>query len=106
MVNINMNYKTPIGRLRIMAIAEGISYLLFGITVPMKYLLEIPEPNYVIGMVHGWFFILYTYLCLQNAFIYKWRKRDAALGLVASLIPFGTFYADSKIFKPSEQNPR
>ncbi|WP_109832557.1 DUF3817 domain-containing protein [Reichenbachiella versicolor] len=99
-----MNFKTPIGRLRIMAIAEGISYLLFGVTMPMKYLLDIPEPNYVVGMAHGWFFILYIYLCFQNALLHHWRKRDLAIGLVASLIPFGTFYADQKIFKPTEIN--
>jgi len=99
-----MNIKTPIGRLRAVAIAEGISYLLFGITMPIKYLLDIPQPNYLVGMAHGWLFIFYIFLCLQNALLYKWRKRDTIIGLIASLIPFGTFYADSKIFKYSERN--
>ncbi|UXP31156.1 DUF3817 domain-containing protein [Reichenbachiella agarivorans] len=96
-----MNIKTSIGRLRILAILEGISYLLFGITMPMKYMLDIPQPNYVVGMAHGWLFILYIGICLQNAVIYKWNFKIAALALIASLLPFGTFIADAKIFKPA-----
>jgi len=48
-----MNPGTPIGRLRIIAIAEGISYLLFAITMPLKYVLEITAPNFYVGAAHG-----------------------------------------------------
>lgn len=95
-----MNLKTPIGRLRIFAILEGISYLLFAVTMPLKYVLEITEPNFYVGMTHGWLFIIYVILCIQNSFIQKWNTKTTILALVASLIPFGTFYADAKIFKP------
>ena len=44
---------------RIIAIIEGLSYLAFGITMPLKYMYEITEPNYVIGMLHGLVFLLY-----------------------------------------------
>lgn len=101
-----MTIKTPIGRLRILAICEGVSYLLFGITMPLKYMLDVPQPNYIVGMAHGWFFILYIALCLQNAWIHSWRKRDTALALLASLIPLATFYMDSKLFKEYEKSPR
>lgn len=94
-----MNLKTPIGRLRLFAVLEGISYLLFAITMPLKYGLDIPEPNFYVGMAHGWLFIIYIILCFQNSYIHKWDLKTSALALVASLIPFGTFYADAKIFK-------
>lgn len=95
-----MNLKTPIGRLRLLAILEGTSYLLFAITMPLKYGLDIPEPNYIVGMAHGWLFVLYLILCVQNILIHKWNARTSVMALAASLIPFGTFYADAKIFRP------
>lgn len=98
-----MNLKTPIGRLRLIAILEGISYLMLAITMPLKYILEIPEPNFIVGMAHGWLFILYIALCLQNIKIQKWNFKISLLVLAASLIPFATFFADSILFKPSER---
>lgn len=94
-----MDLKTPIGRLRLFAILEGISFLLFAITMPLKYGLGITAPNFYVGMAHGWLFILYIILCLQNSYVYKWNLKVTALASVASLVPFGTFIADAKIFK-------
>jgi hypothetical protein len=31
--------------------------------------------------------------------VYKWSFMKVALGFLASLVPFGTFYADKKLFK-------
>ncbi|MFY0600723.1 MAG: DUF3817 domain-containing protein [Cyclobacteriaceae bacterium] len=98
-----MNLKTPIGRLRLTAILEGISYLLFAVTMPLKYLLEIPQPNYFVGMAHGVLFLLYGILCFQNIYIYRWSFKVSILVLAASLIPFATFYADHKIFKKEQK---
>ncbi len=95
-----MNLKTPLGRLRLLAILEGISYLLLGITMPLKYMLEITEPNFYVGMAHGWLFILYIILALQNTYIHRWGFKTSLLVLAASLIPFGTFVVDAKILKP------
>lgn len=97
-----MNIKTPIGRLRLVAILEGISYLLFAITMPLKYLLDIKEPNMIVGMAHGWLFILYLVLAGQNILKYQWNWKLATFTLAASLIPIATFIADSKIFKPQQ----
>jgi integral membrane protein len=95
-----MQLKTPIGRLRLLAILEGISYLLLGITMPLKYMMEIPTPNFIVGMGHGWLFIAYIIISLQNAYIHKWSIQTTILVLVASLIPVGTFVIDAKILKP------
>lgn len=101
-----MHLKTPLGRLRLLAILEGISYLLFAITMPLKYALDIPQPNVFVGMAHGWLFILYIIFCIQNIFIYRWKLGQSLLVLAASLIPFGTFIADAKLFKPEETRTR
>lgn len=97
-----MNIKTSLGRFRLVAILEGISYLLFAITMPLKYMLDIKEPNMVVGMAHGWLFIAYIILALQNIFKYKWGWKTAGLALAASLLPFGTFVVDHKILKPQQ----
>lgn len=97
-----MNIKTPIGRLRLLAVLEGISFLLFAITMPLKYGLQIPEPNFYVGMAHGWLFILYVIFCIQNILLHRWGFKVSILSLAASLIPFGTFYADAKVFKPMQ----
>ncbi|MEP5611065.1 MAG: DUF3817 domain-containing protein [Cyclobacteriaceae bacterium] len=94
-----MNLSTPLGRLRFVAIAEGISYLLFAITMPLKYGLGMTEPNFIVGAAHGFLFVLYVGLCLQNSWIHHWNLKISLLILLASLVPFATFYADAKLFK-------
>ena len=105
--NKQMNLSTIIGRLRLLALLEGISFLLFAITMPLKYSFGITQPNFIVGMAHGWLFILYVVFCIQAIFKYKWSIKISFLVLIASLIPFGTFIADAKIFKmtsPQYQN--
>lgn len=98
-----MNLKTFLGRFRLIAIAEGISYLLFAITMPLKYGLDIREPNFIVGAAHGFLFILYGLLALQAIFRYGWGFKTSLIVLGASLVPAGTFYIDAKILKHQEE---
>ena len=91
--------QTWIGKLRIIAFLEGCSYLLFAITMPLKYVYHITGPNKVIGMAHGLLFVLYILLVLKVANENKWAFMKIFWSLVASIIPFGTFYADKKLFR-------
>lgn len=91
--------KTPLGRLRIVAFLEGCSFLMLGITMPLKYLYALPKPNYVVGMAHGVLFISYIFLVLQVSFLHQWNLKKVFWAFVASLVPFGTFYADKKLFR-------
>ena len=79
------------------AFAEGCSYLLFGITMPLKYAYGIKEPNYYIGMTHGILFMLYVLFLVWVAIQYKWSLGKTFLFFIASLLPFGTFYSNSKL---------
>lgn len=78
---------------------EGVSYLLFGITMPLKYMYNILEPNYFVGMAHGVLFMLYCLLGLSCAIKFKWTFGFSFLVFILSLIPFGTFYLDVKHLK-------
>jgi integral membrane protein len=84
---------------RLIAILEGISYLLFAVTMPLKYMYEILEPNFYVGMIHGILFIAYLMLGVRCWVIYKWSIGFVALAVLASLLPFGTFYLDAKYLK-------
>jgi integral membrane protein len=91
-------FKNSLQRFRLIAFLEGCSYLLFAITMPLKYGLGIMWPNYIIGMAHGILFILYMALLLQVSIEYKWPVKKIFLAFIASLVPFGTFYANKKLY--------
>ena len=92
--------KTNLGLLRIIGILEGVSYLLLlGVAMPMKYLAEYDEPMYPTGMAHGLLFTLYVIFVILVTIQLKWKFSTFALALAASVIPFGTFLADKKIFR-------
>lgn len=91
---------TTIKRLRTIALWEGLSLLaLLFVTMPLKYLMDMPQPNYYLGMVHGLLFIIYVFYVIQAKMDFNWNLKTTFLALVASIIPFGTFWADKKIFK-------
>ena len=85
--------------LRVIAWMEGVSFLLFGVSMPLKYGFDIPEPNYVIGMVHGILFVIYNVLILKHSKLKNWSIREIIFLCFLSLVPFGTFYGDHKYFK-------
>jgi integral membrane protein len=92
--------KTQLGRLRIIGFAEGLSFLiLLGIAMPLKYFFGLPETVRVVGMAHGLLFVLYVLLVIQVKIEYGWSLRKMLLALLASVIPFGTFWADAKLFR-------
>ena len=91
--------KSALGRLRIVAFLEGCSYLLLGFTMILKYKFSMPQPNYIVGLAHGILFVLYIVLLLQVSLIHRWNIFKIFMAFIASLIPFGTFYADKVLFR-------
>jgi len=92
--------KSALGRFRIIAFLEGVSYLvLLGIAMPLKYLAGIPQAVRVVGMAHGVLFVLFVILLVQVAAQKSWSFKKSFLSFFSSLIPFGTFYADAKWFR-------
>ena len=92
--------KTQIGRLRILAFAEGVSFLLIlFVSMPLKYIYGFTEPNKIIGLLHGILFIVYCAAVIMIKFDENWGYKKTFLALLASVIPFGTFLADWKLFR-------
>ena len=67
--------------------------------MPLKYGANMPEPNLFMGMIHGVLFIAYCLWVLLVAKQLKWNFKIIFFALIASLLPFGTFIADKKLFK-------
>ena len=96
---------TVIGRLRVVGFLEGMSFLiLLGIAMPLKYKFGMPQMVQVVGMAHGVLFILFIGLSTQATFVYKWSPMKMVMLWLASLVPFGTFYADYKLLRNGEKS--
>jgi integral membrane protein len=89
-----------LAQLRLVAILEGISYLaLLFIAMPMKYIFADVRLMQPVGMLHGLLFVLYVLLLLVASLQNKWGIGLIFKGFVLSLLPFGTFYAEKKLFR-------
>jgi len=85
---------------RIIAFLEGVSYILL-MTVGLYFKYQLGDPTYVklLGMPHGILFvsyILFAFLIKENE---NWVIKDLGIVLLASILPFGTFYVDWKYLK-------
>lgn len=86
-------------QLRFLAIGEGISYLVLFcnmLLVKPNNLVLYKKLLYPIGMAHGVLFMTYCVFVILVAVNKKWNYKITLLGLIASLLPFGTFYFDKK----------
>ena len=84
----------------LISILEGTSFLSFSLTMPLKYIWDIMWPNKIIGMAHGILFIIYMILAIKVCRENKWNFKRFLILTIAALIPFGTFYSDSKYLRP------
>ncbi|MGN8067538.1 DUF3817 domain-containing protein [Mucilaginibacter sp. SG564] len=93
------------GRLRIIAFMEGISLLiLIFIAVPLKYFGHDPSLVKAMGPIHGALFLLFVFNTLSVGVEQQWKfKTTTWKVLIACIIPFGTFYIDSRILRKIEK---
>ena len=95
-----MNIYNTLGRLRLTGILEGLSFIiLLVIAMPLKYVAGKPEMVSIVGMAHGVLFILYISFSILAKFEYAWSWKKMFALWVASVVPFGTFYADYKLLR-------
>ena len=82
---------------KFIARAEGVSLLLLlFIAMPLKYIWEYPKAVEVVGMIHGVLFIAYIAWTIWVYLALKWSVKILAIVILASIIPFGTFYIENK----------
>lgn len=89
--------KTLFPIFRLVALLEGVSYiLLLLIATPVKYFYNDPQYVKILGMPHGLLFLAYIVLAILISKDMEWNNRTLFVVLIASIIPFGTFYVDKK----------
>lgn len=89
---------SPLERLRLVGIAEGISYvLLLFVAMPLKYLAGQPEAVQVVGWAHGVLFIAFVAAVGHVWLVERWSFGRVSWALIASLLPFGTFVLDAQL---------
>ena len=94
---------TPIGRLRVVGLVEGASFLLLlGVAMPLKYIWGMPEAVRVVGSIHGALWIGYLAALGDTWMNRNWHWRRAAVAFVASVLPFGPFVFERSLRE--EQN--
>jgi len=82
---------------RLITLLEGSSYLLLlFVAVPLKYLMGDESYVKLLGMPHGLLFIAYIILSFVMRKKMNWNTTSFIIILLASIIPFGTFYVDKK----------
>ena len=79
------------------SLLEGISYiLLLFVGVPLKYFGDNDVLVKGLGMPHGMLFLAYIVLALMIMGQMKWDLKTTFIVLIASILPFGTFYVNKK----------
>lgn len=95
-----MNLSTPLGRLRLVGMLEGVSFLaLLGIAMPLKYFAGQPEAVRVLGMAHGVLFLAYALALVHAHLEYGWPVKRSALVFLAAFLPFGPFVVDRRLLR-------
>ena len=85
---------------RVISFLEGVSYLLLlFVAVPIKYFNGDDRYVKLLGMPHGLFFMLYIVLAIVIQKQMKWNAKTLGIVMLASIIPFGTFYIDKKYLR-------
>ncbi len=91
---------TLMGQLRLVAFLEGLSLvLLLFVAMPLKYLADMPAMVKIVGMAHGLLFVAYVIYVILAKLEFKWTIGKTLLAIILSVVPFGTFWADWKLFK-------
>jgi len=85
---------------RIISFLEGVSYLLLlFVAVPIKYFQGDASYVKILGMPHGVLFMSYVVLAIVIKKQMQWNLKNLGIVVLASIIPFGTFYVDKKYFQ-------
>ncbi|NOR29158.1 MAG: DUF3817 domain-containing protein [Lutibacter sp.] len=82
---------------RVISFLEGLSFiLLLFIATPIKYYTGNDIFVKTLGMPHGILFLIYIVMAFILKSELKWNAKTFGAVLIASIIPFGTFYVDRK----------
>ncbi|NMH94001.1 DUF3817 domain-containing protein [Pseudonocardia bannensis] len=89
---------TALRAYRIAAWVTGIGLLLLVfVAMPLKYFFDEPRPVALIGMAHGFLYMIYIVCTLILAERCRWKPLQALLVLLAGTVPIASFIAERKV---------
>jgi integral membrane protein len=85
-------------RFRVMAWVTGVMLLvLVFVAMPMKYIGDDDSLVRIVGVAHGWLYIVYIITVLTLAYQARWRPVRTLLVPLAGPVPFASFVAERKV---------
>lgn len=95
----------PIGWFRIVASAEGLSYVALLTAVVAKRVFDQPGGVEVIGPLHGVLFLAYFALVVFEREERGWSIGRTATVLLAALVPLGGFWVERRFLRGAAPMP-
>ncbi len=96
--------KDPVYPLRAIAVVEGFSFLLLlFVSMPLKYYMGMATFSYYVGLTHGCLFIVYVFIAIHTIIRGQINGLQFLRVLIASVIPFGTFFNDPMLKRQQEK---
>ncbi|HLY33353.1 MAG TPA: DUF3817 domain-containing protein [Jatrophihabitantaceae bacterium] len=88
----------PLLRYRVMAIVTGtLLLLLVLVAVPIKYWGDHPGPTAIIGVTHGFLFMVYLLATLDLGIRLRWNPIKLVIVMACGTIPFASLIAERRI---------
>jgi integral membrane protein len=93
-----VSIETALRNYRVIAWITGIGLLvLVLVAMPLKYFFGQPTLVSIVGVTHGFLYMIYIVCTLLLAERCRWRPVDALVILVAGTIPFASFFAERRV---------
>lgn len=87
-------------RYRVMAWVTGVLLLvLVLVAMPLKYLGDDERLVGVVGVAHGWLYLLYLVAAFTLAYRLRWPLGRTLLLLLAGTVPFMSFVAERRVVR-------
>ena len=101
-----MSIETALRAYRIAAWVTGIGLvILVFVAMPLKYFFGQPQLVAVVGVTHGFLYMIYIVCTLLLAERCRWKPFDALLILLAGTIPLAGFFAERRVTAPGAGRP-
>ncbi len=93
-----MSIDTALLAYRIAAWVTGVGLLvLVVVAMPLKYIFGQPELVAIVGVAHGFLYMIYIVCTLLLAERCRWKPVDALLILIAGTVPVASFVAERRV---------
>ena len=93
-----MSIETALRAYRIAAWVTGVGLvILVFVAMPLKYFFGQPTLVSIVGVTHGFLYMIYIVCTLLLAERCRWKPLDALVILIAGTVPLASFFAERRV---------